>query len=115
MPNLKTINNHSLRRNHYACYCYTDEMAFDAAYRAAKKLRRGQTFHSEMSMSQNSLEILMNSFSDKDFDIVGNSEDGTFYTVSIHRYTRIEQWANKHGKRASAIRKDLYSDVEAIF
>lgn len=114
MPNIKTINNHDRRRKPHACYVYTDEMALNAANNAAKKLRRGQTFHSEMSMSSNNLEILMNSYSNEEYDIVGTSEDGTFYAVTIHRYTYIEKWLNKRGKRASATRDDIFSDIEAI-
>ena len=116
MPNIKSINNHNRRKPH-TCYVYTDEMALNAANNAAKKLRRGKTFHSEMSMSQKSLEILMNSYSDEEYDIVGTSEDGSFYSVTIHRYTLIERWMNKRNKcskRTSATRDDIFSDVEAV-
>ena len=106
MPNIKTINNR-VRQQPQVCYVYTDEMAFNAANNAAKKLRRGQTFHSKMSMSSTSLEILMNSYSSDEYEIVGTSADGFIYAVTIHRYTRIEQWLNKRGKRAHAIKEDI--------
>lgn len=113
MPNIKSINNHNRRKPH-TCYVYTDEMALNAANNAAKKLRRGKTFHSEMSMSRKNLEILMNSYSDEEYDITGTSEDGNFYSVTIHRYTLIERLMNKRNKSASKPKDDIFSDIETV-